>query len=73
MLLQAYDSTNSFDQLWTFGTCEKDEVIIRHFKDGRVLDIAWWKLQEDQDVHCVINIKGGFENCRGQVWKLVPC
>ena len=45
--LQAYDNTNSFDQLWTFGSCEKNEVILRHYKDGRVIDVNWWKLQED--------------------------
>ena len=46
-----YDTTSSDDQKWTFRKMEEGKVSIVHYRDGRVLDVNWWKLQEGQQVN----------------------
>ena len=44
LMLETYDTTSSDDQKWTFKDMEDDKKSIVHYRDGRVLDVNWWKL-----------------------------
>ena len=45
--MSSYDTTNSYDQLWKFTDVDRGEVAIQHYKDGRVVDVNWWKLKKN--------------------------
>ena len=41
---ETYDTTSSDDQKWTFKNIQQGKVSIVHYRDGRVVDVNWWKL-----------------------------
>ena len=51
LFLETYYSNSSDDQKWVFKQMEDGKVCIQHFRDGRVIDINEWKLQENQNVN----------------------
>ena len=62
---ETYDTTSSDDQKWTFRKMEEGKVSIVHYRDGRVLDVNWWKLQEEQQVNTNLLFEWQLEKHRG--------
>ena len=67
---ETYDTTSSDDQKWTFRKMEEGKVSIVHYRDGRVVDVNWWKLQEGQEVNTNLLFEWQLEKQRGQLWKI---
>ena len=65
--LQLWKYENSADQKWLKRQMENGAFSIQNYKDGRVVDVDYWKLEERNEVNTNIQ----FLDSKGQVWKFV--